>query len=241
MLWAKLPMMGRTLMAIVRMTVQLLFVGFYLQVVFDQNNLLLNAGWVLVMITVADVSIVRGCNLRLRRFSGPLFASLLISTAIPLFFFLGPILNRPNLLDAQYVIPIGGMILGNCLRADIIGIRHFYDSIRNNEKPYILSLAQGATLGEATRPFLRDALTAALAPTVATMATVGLVSLPGMMTGVILGGSDPWLAIQYQILIIIAIFTGTALTVVLAIRLTLRRAFTVYGVLDPNVFRSDRS
>jgi len=184
---------------------------------------------------------VRRCNRRLRRFSGPLFASLLISTAIPLFFFLGPILNRPNLLDAQYVIPIGGMILGNCLRADIIGIRHFYDSIRNNEKPYILSLAQGATLGEATRPFLRDALTAALAPTVATMATVGLVSLPGMMTGVILGGSDPWLAIQYQILIIIAIFTGTALTVVLAIRLTLRRAFTVYGVLDPNVFRSDRS
>ncbi len=237
MLWAGLPMMGRTLTAIARMTVQLLFVGFYLQVVFDLNNIWLNAGWVLVMISVADLSIVRGCDLSLRRLGGPIFASLLIGTTIPLFFILGPVLGRPNLLDAQYMIPIGGMILGNCLRADIIGIRHFYESIRTNEKPFLLSLAQGASLNEATRPFLRDALTAALAPTVATMATIGLVSLPGMMTGVILGGSDPWVAIQYQILIIIAIFTGTALTVVLAIRQTIKRAFTVFGMLDPGVFR----
>ena len=65
------------------------------------------------------------------------------------------------------------------------------------------------------------------------MATIGLVSLPGMMTGVILAGADPATAIGYQIAIMIAIFSGTALTVVLAIHWTQPKCFNGYGVLDP--------
>jgi putative ABC transport system permease protein len=240
MLWLRLPLIGRTVLALLRMTVQLFFVGFYLQVVFEVNNVWLNGAWVLVMIGVADLSIVRGCDLRLARFAAPLFLSLLVGTALPLFFLLGPVLMRPNLLDAQYAIPIGGMILGNCLRADIICLRFFYESIRKNEKSYLLALAQGASLTEACRPFLRDAFQAALAPTVATMATIGLVALPGMMTGVILGGADPLVAIEYQILIMIAIFTGTTITIALAIRLTLRGSFTRYGILDLEIFRGSK-
>lgn len=238
LLWYRIPIVGDTLWAIVRMTVQLLFVGLYLQVVFSLNNFWLNGAWLLIMIGVADTSITRGCGLRLGRFAGPLFLALLLGTAVPLFFFVGPILARPHLLDAQYAIPIGGMILGNCLRADIIGVSNFYRSVRKSEKAFLQVLAQGARFSEATRPFLRDAVQAALAPTVATMATIGLVSLPGMMTGVILGGADPMTAIKYQIAIMIAIFSGTAITVALAIWLTMKRSFTAYGVLDCQIFKT---
>jgi putative ABC transport system permease protein len=186
---------------------------------------------------VADASILRSCGLRFRPFALPVLVSLTVGTAIPLLAFLGPLLERPTLLDAQYVIPIGGMILGNCLRADIIGIRSFYAAIRKAAKPYQLSLAQGARLDEAIRPYLREACHAALSPTVATIATIGLVSLPGMMTGVILGGADPMTAIQYQIAIMIAILTGTAVTVTLAILLSARRAFSAYGTLRPELLR----
>ena len=141
-------------------------------------------------------------------------------------------------MDAQYAIPIGGMILGNCLRADIVGVRTFYNSIRSSEKSYHNSLAQGALLHEAVRPFITEACQSALAPAVATMATIGLVSLPGMMTGVILGGADPMTAIKYQIAIMIAIFSGTAITVTLAIRLSMKSAFTPYGLLDPEIFKT---
>ena len=238
LLWYRIPIVGDTLWAIVRMTVQLLFVGLYLQVVFSLNNFWLNGAWLLIMIGVADTSITRGCGLRLSRFAGPLFLALLLGTAVPLFFFVGPILARPHLLDAQYAIPIGGMILGNCLRADIIGVSNFYRSVRKSEKAFLQALAQGARFSEATRPFLRDAVQAALAPTVATMATIGLVSLPGMMTGVILGGADPMTAIKYQIAIMIAIFSGTAITVALAIWLTMKSSFTAYGVLDCRIFKT---
>ena len=237
MLWLRIPIIGKTLVAVIRMTAQLLFVGFYLQVVFRLNNPWLNTLWLAVMLAVADLSIIRGCSLKLRRFIFPLFIALFAGTAVPLLAFVGPLLSQPNLMDAQYVIPIGGMILGNCLRADIIGIRHFYEAIKNREKSFLHALAQGARLGEATRPFLRDACQAALLPTVATMATIGLVALPGMMTGVILGGADPMTAIKYQIAIMIAIFTGTAITVILAILMSVKSSFTWYGTLDPHAFR----
>ncbi len=101
----------------------------------------------------------------------------------------------------------------------------------------LLALPLGALLHEAVRPFVTEACQAALAPSVATMATIGLVSLPGMMTGVILGGAEPMTAIKYQIAIMIAIFSGTAVIVVLGIRLTMHLAFDHYGILKVSVFR----
>jgi putative ABC transport system permease protein len=239
LLYLRVPILKETGIAVARMTLQLLFVGLYLQVVFRLNNPWLNLGWLLVMVGVADGSILRGCRLRLRRFAVPLFMALLAGTAIPVLAFVGPILQRPNGLDAQYVIPLAGMVLGNCLRADIIGLKHFYEGIGKDEKAYHQSLAQGARLQEAVHPYFRDALQAALLPTVATMATIGLVALPGMMTGVILGGADPFTAIKYQIAIMIAIFSGTAITVFLAIRLTVKSSFSVSGILDRAVFREN--
>ncbi len=75
-------------------------------------------------------------------------------------------------------------------------------------------------------------------PTVATMGTIGLVSLPGMMTGVIMGGADPMTAIKYQIAIMIAIFSGTAITVVLPILMTIKGGFTPFGILDRHAFKA---
>jgi len=236
-LWKRIGLLRGAIVSVLRMSVQLLFVGLYLQVIFRLNNPWLNAGWVLLMIAVADVSIARGCDLRVGRIALPLFFALLTGTAIPLAVFVGLIVRRPMLLDAQYVIPIGGMILGNCLRADIVGIRTFFDSIRKGEKAYANSLAQGAGQAEALEPYTREATRAALAPTIATIATIGLVALPGMMTGVILGGAAPMTAIKYQIAIMIAIFSGTASTVYLALRFAANTTFNDYGLLDHGIFK----
>lgn len=237
LLWAKVPVMGKIAVAVLRMTLQLLFVGFYLQVVFQLDRPWLSGLWVLVMIIVADFSILRTAGLRIRKLALPLFISLLVGTAIPLLYFVGAILWQPNILEARFVIPIGGMILGNCLRSNVIGLRRFYQAIRSGEKGFIQQLADGATLPEATKPYLAAALHEAIAPTIATMATVGVVSLPGMMTGVILGGADPRVAVMYQIAIMIAIFTGTVLTIFLAVLLSRKIAFTGFGILDRDIFK----
>ena len=234
----KLAIMKQTIVAVIRMTLQLLFVGVYLQVVFKLNNPLINVAWLVVMIIVADFSIVRSASLRVSKLGVAIFGALCVGTSIPLLVFAMLVLNKPALFDARFMIPIGGMILGNCLRADIIGIGSYYRLLSKNNKAYLLSLSQGASVAEASHPFLSEALTSALSPTIATMATVGLVSLPGMMTGVILGGSEPATAIKYQLVIMLAIFTGTAITVLLAIKMTQRIAFNDFGMLNNEIFAS---
>lgn len=158
LLHQRVPMIKDAGIAVIRMTIQLLFVGFYLQFVFRLNHPWLNVGWVVVMVVVADGSILRGCRLNVRRFASPVFVALLAGTTIPVLVFVGPILQRPGWLDAQYVIPLAGMVLGNCLRADIIGLKNFYETIAKGEKAYHQSLAQGARLHEALHPYFRDAL-----------------------------------------------------------------------------------
>lgn len=243
-LWHGVPIASRAAVAIARMTVQLLFVGFYLQAVFDLRNPWVNVAWVLVMVGVADGSILKGCAMRWRDFALPMFVSLLAGLAVPLLYFLWAILrvgggepSPDRLLPARYVIPIGGMILGNCMRADIVGVRSFLDSVRKGEKAYLLALAQGARLREALAPHLRHAIESALAPTLATTATIGLVSLPGMMTGVMLGGADPSVAIRFQIAIMIAILSGTSITVAMALWFAARRGFDGYGAPVAAFFR----
>jgi putative ABC transport system permease protein len=236
LLWLRVPILSQTLIAVLRMTVQLLFVGFYLQFIFELNNHWLTAAWVLIMMTVADFSIIRGCLLKVRRVVVPVFVALVLGTLIPLVYFVFLLLGGEKALHAQYLIPISGLILGNCLRADIIGLRTFYTNLKKYEKNFEFTLAQGASLYEALRPFMREACEAALAPTIATISTVGLVSLPGVMTGVILGGGDPMVAIKYQIAIMIAIFSGTAITVISALHFSVRHNFLAGGNLDPGIF-----
>ena len=113
----------------------------------------------------------------------------------------------------------------------------FYQDIQREEKAFSLSLSQGASLHEAVVPYLQNSLKKALAPTLAMMTTIGLVSLPGMMTGIILGGQDPLPAIKYQIAIMLAIFSGTALTIWVAIQLSLPKCFNGYGMLDQRIFK----
>ena len=98
-------------------------------------------------------------------------------------------------------------------------------------------LMLGATRWEAVRSYFREAVKAAINPTIASMATMGLVSLPGMMTGQILGGSEPWLAVKYQIAIMICIFTSTTIASIINLKLSLAIAFNAFDVLKDEVIK----
>ena len=80
-------------------------------------------------------------------------------------------------------------------------------------------------------PFMRQAIVKSFAPTIANMAVMGLVSLPGTMIGQILGGSTPDVAINYQIMIVVVTMSASMLSLVIAIKLSCRRAFDAYGRL----------
>jgi len=138
--------------------------------------------------------------------------------------------------DPRYVIPLLGMILGNSLTGISLCLDRFMDHLETRSAEVELRIAYGASRREALAAPLKDAVRTGMIPIINSMAAAGIVSLPGMMTGVILGGSDPRVAVMYQIAIMIAIFTGTNITVVLGILLSRKTAFDAYGVLRRDIF-----
>ncbi len=233
----RLRITQRIVHASARMVIQLAFVGIYLLYLFALNNPYVNMLYVLIMISVATFSVVRSSQLRLRFFVVPVFAAILLPQASVLVLFNILTVGISHVLDARYLVPIGGMLLGNCLSGNIITLSSFYNTVKRNEKRYLYSLALGANRFQALLPYLRESLLASINPILATMATIGLVSLPGMMTGQILGGSVPLVAIKYQIAIMIAIFIAKFFSSLLSLVFSFQNTFDPYDILRKEIFQ----
>jgi len=233
----KIHFIKKILLSAVRMVAQLLLVGLYLKYIFDFNHPAINILYLFIMTAAASFSVIKSSSLNLRKFFVICFFSISTSALIIVFYFNFFIINLDNLFAAKYFIPIGGMLLGNSLRGNIIALTHFYQQIKEQEESYFYMLSLGAGKFQALLPYIRQSLKNSIAPTMATMATIGLVSLPGMMTGQILGGSSPMTAIKYQIGIMAAILTNNSLSVLLQIILSIRISFNSYDLLDPKVFK----
>lgn len=216
---------------LLRMTVQLGLIGVYLKTLFTLNDPWLNGLWILAMLVVADLTILRRTGLNRRYFFVATFLAVAVSVLFSTAYLLFLVIKPPLFYDARYLVPLTGMILGNCLQGNVIGLERFYTTLSKNENEYLTYLLLGATRWEAVRPYFREAVKAAINPTLAGMATMGLVSLPGMMTGQILGGGDPWLAVKYQIAIMLCIFTSSTLASLLNLKLSLNIAFNEFDVL----------
>ena len=126
----------------------------------------------------------------------------------------------------QYCIPISGMIIGNAMTGIALGANKLCSGMREKRVMIENSLMLGATPEAATREIVNDAFDSAILPTMNNMLTMGIVSLPGMMTGQILSGTFPLTAIKYQIGIMLAVLGCTALTVILFVTLGYKTFFT---------------
>jgi len=233
----KLGITKRVLIGVLRMTVQMAVLGLYLDYLFRFNHIAVNFGWALLMIFIANITVNRSAGLKTSKIFFSVMAGIFVGslTVIALFVFLA--IQPKPFYDARYLIPVTGMVVGNCMRANVISLERFYSSVKKNEKTFLTYLLLGASLREAALPSIREAVKPALAPTLSTMATLGLVSLPGMMTGQILGGASPITAIKYQIAIMIAIFTAITLSTVINLLIGLRVSFNEYHMLRKDIFR----
>lgn len=233
----KLHISQKTINSVARMTVQLGMAGVFLTYVFELNNGALNLAWVLGMVTIASYTSIRNVELKMEKLLLPVILSFTIANLSVLLYFNEFVLDLGDLLEARYLIPIGGMILGNALRGNIVGMGEFYTDIRRNENRYLYCLSLGASRYEALMPYIRKCLRSALRPTLANIATAGVVFLPGMMTGQILGGVSPILAIKYQISIMVALYVSTSMSTTFSILSTIRTTFDEYGLVKKEIYR----
>jgi len=197
-----------------RMTVQLVLVGYALVYILELNHLLLSLGILLFMETFAVKNIYSrvkvDINAKLRRV---IIFSMLTGTVTTLLYFLLVVINISPWYEARYFIPIAGMIIGNSMTAVSLGTERLISGIKAKRDLIEGALMLGATPSQATKSVVNDAFTAAVMPTINSMVGMGIVFLPGMMTGQILSGVSPLTAIKYQITIMLGILGSVSLTV----------------------------
>ncbi|MBF0621280.1 MAG: iron export ABC transporter permease subunit FetB [Magnetococcales bacterium] len=213
------------LIAAVRTVVQLSLIGMVLKTLFDQTALL----WVAVMASVMWLVAGREVIARQkRRFAGPWSygigaSAMFLSSFVITLFSLLVVISPDPWFTPQYAIPLLGMMLGNTLNSIALSLDRFTHEIWRERSVVEGRLLMGMTWKKAVRPYQKQALRSGMIPTINAMAAAGLVSLPGMMTGQILGGNPPVVAVMYQIMIMFMIASGAGFGAMLAIWLSGKR------------------
>lgn len=215
MLWASL-----------RMVFQLLAVGYLLHFLFAVKSPLPVLAILLVM-GAFSLQVMGGrIKRKMPRFYRVVGSSLFIGCGGVTFLFCTLVVHYSPWYDPRYLIPLAGMIIGNSMNGASLAAERLAAEMRERRDEIETALCLGASGRQASQPAVRNAFRAAIMPTVNTMAAMGIVSLPGMMTGQILSGTEPMVAVRYQIAIMCAITGAVAITAYLILMQGYRHYFT---------------
>ncbi|MDF3291590.1 ABC transporter permease [Streptomyces silvisoli] len=207
--------------AAVRAGAQLAAVGAVLLLVFRHTGLAGASGWLALMVLIAGrVAARRAAGIP--RVLGIAMAAVAAGTAATL----GTLLTLGVITaQARVVIPVGGMVVSTAMQATALVLVRLRDEARTARPAIEVRLALGLPAADAFAPHLRDTLRTALIPAIDSTKTVGLISLPGAMTGLVLAGANPLTAIRYQIVVMYMLLAAAALAALTAARLAERTLF----------------
>lgn len=197
-----------TVIATVRSIIQLLLVGFVLKFVFDSESTLFIVLMVILMIGAATQN-ARKKGKQIKGITWKLIVTFVLLEVLTQSILLGFRIVPPT---AQYIISLTGMVIGNSMVLAILFLNRFVAEIEAHRDESELILSLGGTPKQAVHRQLIRSIQASMIPTIESQKTIGLVQLPGMMSGQIIAGADPIEAVQFQLLVIFLLLTTAALT-----------------------------
>lgn len=215
------------LIASTRMTIQLTIMGYILMFVFKNPSWWLTSIMIAIMISFAIYNSINRVKYPMSKELKRIISfSMTFGALLTAVFFIIIVLNVRPWFNPQYFIPISGMIIGNSMTGIALGANKLCSSFEDKRIEIENSLMLGASPAAAAKEIVNSAFDTAILPTMNNMLTMGIVSLPGMMTGQILSGTFPITAIKYQIGIMLAILGSTAVSTVIFVTLGYRTFFT---------------
>ena len=219
----------RIFISTLRCFIQLLAVGFLLKYLFDFQT-----WWIVVLILIFMVLAATQIAVSRVKSSVPgltplVFISVFVSSMSIGFIVVELVVKADPWFNAQQVVPIVGIIIGNAMSAVAVAIDRLFSDMDARESEMFSMVALGATPREAALTSLKAAIGAGMTPVLATMSSAGIVTLPGMMSGQILAGADPFEAAKYQIVVMLMLSAANTIAIVMACFLSYRKRFSSDG------------
>lgn len=221
---------GKTLIVIVKMMVITCLVGLFLHYVIDFNNMLVNILFVIVMVVATAFSTIVKSRLKLRRLLFPACAGIFWSAIVVGVFFVLLVMGVKNPLDARYLIPVTGLLLGNIIQTNHQALSTYYMGLRHHGQLYYYLRGNGATHNEATAYLMRRAIEKVAATNMTNMPVVTGVSTV-ILWSMVIAGASVLTAVVSQTLIIIAMFSVSMLSVICTLWFARRYSIDEYGKL----------
>ncbi len=220
--WWRIPVAREMALGSVRTFIQLIAVGYALELIFSLESLWLMGGVMMVMIVVG----AQAASGRIKKLHGA-FPVTLVAMVIGSLFTLATMLLLDIIpLQARYVIPLAGMIISNSMNASALSVDRLVADVVDNRLAIETALALGKSWPTASARFRRQAAITGMISTLNFMKTVGIVALPGAMTGMILAGAEPLEAVLLQVIVAYMLLSAVTITSVIAVQLAVRRLFT---------------
>lgn len=210
----------------IRMTLQLILTGYVLSYIFQNSNVFYTILFIILMEIFAIYNTFKRVKVELsQQMRLTIGISMISGTLITILYFIFVVLRLAPWFEPRYFIPIGGMIIGNSMTGISLGVTKLVDGMTNRRDLVEMALMLGATPKAASKSIVDSAFDSSILPTINSMVGMGIVFLPGMMTGQILSGVSPFTAIQYQIAIMLGILGSVALTVIMFVQLGYKTFF----------------
>lgn len=209
------------IISMLRAIIQLIIVGYVLDVIFGLEKPIYIIILVLIMVINAAVNTKkRGPGIERVVFIS--FVSMVVGTVVTM-----TVLVVAGAIDftANEVIPVAGMVVSNSMVAIGLSYRNLNNAFKNRRAEVEVKLSLGADIKEASKDILRESVKLAIIPTIDSAKTLGIVSLPGMMTGLILAGTSPLIAIKFQIMVTFMILSSSSVATMMATYLSYKSFF----------------
>jgi len=220
--WQQADLEGDIVVATVRSFIQLTAIGYVIKVIFEQNNLAFVAALLAVMVLFGALT-ARHRARRVPHAFWPLLLALALAGASTLLLVVALGVFKPQ---ARYLVPVGGMVIGNAMTAAAVALNRLGDDVADGAAQIEATLALGATASQAMRPLLRRSLRSGMIPLIDSTKTTGLIFFPGTMVGMLLAGATPINAVRLQLILLYVLLGSVALAALTSVHVAYRNFFT---------------
>jgi putative ABC transport system permease protein len=221
-LWQRADLERDIAVATVRSFIQLTAIGYVIKVIFEQNNLAFVAALLAVMVLFGAIT-ARGRAKRVPHAFWPLLLALALAGSTTLLLVVALGVFEPQ---ARYLVPVGGMVIGNAMTAAAVALNRLGDDVADGAPQIEATLALGATASQAMRPLLRRSLRSGMIPLIDSTKTTGLIFFPGTMVGMLLAGASPINAVRLQLILLYVLLGSVALAALTSVHIGYRNFFT---------------
>jgi putative ABC transport system permease protein len=218
--WQKLKLEKETIIAVVRAVIQLFAVGYVLEYVFGLKNPVFTTLLLLFMTLNAAYNAAKRGNIKRGLLIS--FLSIAAGTTVTLSIL---VFSKTIQYEPYQIIPVGGMIISNAMVALGLCYKQLVSNFKNKREEVETKLSLGADILPSSIEIIRDSIKTGMLPTIDSAKVLGIVSLPGMMTGLILAGTPPMEAIKYQIMVTFMLLSTTSISSFIGCYLSYKRFF----------------